>query len=53
MAKSQLNSLVTSVGSDFKGKDGDPGVDDACEGHPEYGNNFLRRRLVWLWGKVK
>jgi len=55
-AKSQLGALVQPLGTDFKGKDGVPGVNQTCEEDPELadrlGSDVLRRRLVWLWNKV-
>jgi len=56
-AKKQLNALVQPLGNDFKGKDGVDGVGKVCDDNPELaerlGNDVLRRRLVWLWGKVR
>lgn len=55
-AKSQLGALVQPLGTDFKGKDGVPGVNQTCEEDAELsgslGSDVLRRRLVWLWNKV-
>lgn len=56
-AKQQLGALVQPLGTDFKGKDGVPGVGDTCDGHAELGaelgSDVLRRRFVWLYGKVR
>jgi tetratricopeptide (TPR) repeat protein len=56
-AKQQLSALVQQLGNDFKGKPGVPGVNDVCDQSAEFtgelGSDILRRRLVWLWGKVK
>jgi len=55
-AHGQLNALIQPLGSNFKGKDGVPGVGQSCDEDPEWagelGDDVLRRRLVWLWGKV-
>ncbi|MFT7484326.1 MAG: tetratricopeptide (TPR) repeat protein [Candidatus Paceibacteria bacterium] len=55
-ARSQLNALVQQLGSDFKGKNGVPGVDQSCEEagdlEAELASDILRRRMVWLWGKL-
>jgi len=57
VAQQQLSALVQPLGSNFKGESGVPGVDQTCDEDPEnaaeYGEDVLRRRLVWLWGKVK
>ena len=56
-AEQQLNALVQQLGPNFKGKSGVDGVNEVCEADPvfgpEFGQDVLRRRLVWLWGKVK
>ena len=56
-AKRQLSALVQQLGNDFKGQSGVPGVNETCEGEADYagrlGEDVLRRRMVWLWQKVK
>jgi hypothetical protein len=56
-AKSQLDALVQELGEQFRGKAGVDGVGKTCDSDPEYadelGDDVLRRRMVWLWGKVK
>jgi len=56
-AKKQLDALIQELGSQFHGRDGIPGVGQNCDEDPErasaMGKDVLRRRLVWLWGKVK
>jgi tetratricopeptide (TPR) repeat protein len=56
-AKNQLDAIVQELGSQFKGLKGVPGVGEACDVDAEradsLGGDILRRRLVWLWDKVK
>lgn len=56
-AKKQLAVLVQELGPQFKGKAGVDGVGETCDADAEfsaeYGQDILRRRFVWLWGKVK
>ncbi|MFT7668469.1 MAG: tetratricopeptide (TPR) repeat protein [Planctomycetota bacterium] len=56
-AKRQLDNIVQQLGINFKGKDGVPGVDQMCvqdeDRASQLGEDVLRRRMVWLWGKVK
>ena len=57
VAKRLLNSLVQQLGADFKGLPGASGVTESCELEERFANRLgkeiLRRRFVWLWGKVR
>ncbi len=51
-ARRQLDVLVQEFGANFTG------IEESCDGAEEelkarYGNSILRRRFVWLWGKVQ
>lgn len=57
-AQRTLKVLVGELGSQFKGDENVAGIDVACEsvgGEDQllYGGDKLRRRFVWLWGKVQ
>ena len=56
-ARAQLDVLVQDLGADFRGSAHVPGVDRTCDEDPErapaLGEDVLRRRLVWLWKKVR
>ena len=51
-ARRQLNVLVQEFGTDFAG------IEESCDSADDdlkarFGNSILRRRFVWLWGKVQ
>lgn len=55
-AKKQLDALIQPLGTNFKGKAGVDGIDKSCDNSElarTLGEDVLRRRMVWLWGKVK
>ena len=56
-ARAQLDVLVQDLGAEFRGSTYVPGVDRTCGDDPEraptLGKDVLRRRLVWLWKKVR
>ena len=52
-ARRQLNVLIQELGAQFRGTQEVPGMGLECAEDPILGKDILRRRFVWLWGRVK